>query len=123
MWFGNNGIINKAFASKETFSIASAKAEISLAWASCEIDYNLGKAGDYTVTREDYYTLERLNNYLKGKGTVNSINFKSNGASRIEYSSDNDKNIKNKIFKINENGIIELSYNSSNKPETSKLII
>ena len=109
MVVGNNGIMNKTTTAVETHRNASAEEEIALAWANCEVDYNVGKAGDYTAKREDYYTVENLNKYLVGKGTVSEINYVEDGESTVTYTSSTDVNITEQAFKVDENGKVKIA--------------
>ena len=111
--------MNRATTAVETHKNASVEEEIAMAWASCEVDYNVGKAGNYEATRADYYTVENLNKYLAGKGTVSSVIYNERGTSRVDYTSNSEKNITNKLFRVSTSGEVETS---PVPPSTSKLM-
>ena len=49
MVVGNNGIMNKTTTAVEEHRNATAEEEIALAWANCEVDYNVALSEDYTA--------------------------------------------------------------------------
>ena len=111
MVVGNNGIMNKTTTAVETHRNASAEEEIALAWASCEVDYNVALSGDYTAKdrKADYFTADNLNKYLVGKGTVDSVTYVEDGESTVTYSSISDANIIDKTFKVDKNGKVKIA--------------
>ena len=111
--------MNKTTTTVETHRNATAEEEIALAWASCEVDYNVALSGDYTAKdrKADYFTAENLNKYLIGKGTVDSVTYKADGISKLKYTSSTDVNITEQAFKVDKNGKVEISTGGS----TSKL--
>ena len=122
MVVGNNGIINKTTTAVEEHRNSSAEEEIALAWASCEVDYNVALSGDYTAKdrKADYFSAQNLNKYLVGKGTVDSVTYKEDGTSKLKYTSSTDANIIDKTFKVDKNGKVEISTGGSTSNLTAE---
>ena len=122
MIVGNNGIMNKTVVAVEENRNSSAEEEIALAWVSCETDYNIGIAENYTAKRADYYTIENLNKYLVGKGTVSEVKYRENGTSKVTYTSSTDANITDQIFKVDKSGNVSISDGSNLEGEEKTIL-
>lgn len=107
--FEDDGLINTSKDAVMTNYEAMAKEDIATAWAEVMVQYT-GSQGN-GVSKEEFFSEERLNNYLPSKGRV----LYSDGVEYTVYSSDTSK--MTYLFRINEAGIVE----TIKKVETSKL--
>jgi hypothetical protein len=67
---GDNGVITKAKIASEETKEADAKEKVSMAWASCEMEYQDAWSTNQSVKRSTYFTKEKMNEYLNSEGEI-----------------------------------------------------
>lgn len=101
MLMGENGIIAESKDANVGTNKAVATEEVSLAWQNVNMEYNQAHIEDRSITREQYFTIEKLNNHLTDKGTIEELNYNSTGTSTIVYKRNKDNSIYNLIVDSN----------------------
>jgi hypothetical protein len=97
---GNNGVLSKSQEAVTEYEEATVKEDVLMAWSSCEISYE--STQDKSAGKESFFTPEKLNESLAGKGTVSLVKYVSDGESAIVYKTD--KNNTEYIVKIDTHG-------------------
>lgn len=86
---GENGIVKQAIKAKNEMKKAQIKEEVMMAWQNCEIEYVERSVKNSSIKREDVYTEDNLNTYLKGSGVVSELKYQPNSTSTFLYSTKN----------------------------------
>jgi flagellar basal body-associated protein FliL len=70
MVLGDNGVITKALDASDKTKTESVYETVSMAWGSCEMEYEDAWSTDQSVKRSTYFTKEKMNEYLNSEGEI-----------------------------------------------------
>ena len=82
---GENGILKQAQNAVSSHKAGAAKEEVGFAWSSCQTEYMQEIASNQGVDKSSFFTAEKLNANLGGKGTVSNVTYSENGDSTLTY--------------------------------------
>lgn len=81
---GDDGIVNQTINASVKEKESQAVEQVSLALTSLKIDYTMAKKEDSTLQVENYYTAEKLNEYLKD-GEIQKLEYGPDGTATLVY--------------------------------------
>ncbi|MBO5398227.1 MAG: prepilin-type N-terminal cleavage/methylation domain-containing protein [Clostridia bacterium] len=84
---GEGGILGKAQNAVSASRAGSAKEEIGLAWSACETEYMEEWVTNQGIDKSTFFTAEKLNANLGGKGIVKDVDYKGTEGSTLTYAS------------------------------------
>ena len=82
---GKNGILEQAQNAVSSHKAGTAKEEVGFAWSSCQTEYMKESASNQTVDKSSFFTAEKLNANLGGKGTASNVTYSETGDSTLTY--------------------------------------
>ena len=82
---GENGILKQAQNAVSSQKAGAAKEEVGFAWSSCQTEYMQEIASNQGVDKSSFFTAEKLNANLGGKGTVSNVTYSETGDSTLTY--------------------------------------
>ena len=82
---GENGILKQAQNAVSSHKAGAAKEEVGFAWSSCQTEYMQEIASNQGVDKSSFFTAEKLNANLGGKGTVSNVTYSETGDSTLTY--------------------------------------
>ena len=83
--FGENGILKQAQNAVSSQKAGTAKEEVGFAWSSCQTEYMKESASNQGVDKSSFFTAEKLNANLGGKGTASNVTYSETGDSTLTY--------------------------------------
>ena len=84
---GEGGILGKAQNAVSASRAGTAKEEIGLAWSACETEYMEEWVTNQGIDKSTFFTKEKLNANLGGKGTVTTVTYNETEDSTLKYAS------------------------------------
>jgi Tfp pilus assembly major pilin PilA len=86
MVLGDNGVVTKALNASEKTKTESAYEAVSLAWGSCEMEYEDAWSTNQSVKRSTYFTKEKMNEYLNSEGEITEdFTYNEDGNTALTY--------------------------------------
>lgn len=82
---GKNGILEQAQNAVSSHKAGTAKEEVGFAWSSCQTEYMKESASNQGVDKSSFFTAEKLNANLGGKGTASNVIYSETGDSTLTY--------------------------------------
>lgn len=82
---GKNGILEQAQNAVSSHKAGTAKEEVGFAWSSCQTEYMKESASNQGVDKSSFFTAEKLNANLGGKGIASNVIYSENGDSTLTY--------------------------------------
>lgn len=82
---GENGILKQAQNAVSSHKAGAAKEEVGFAWSSCQTEYMQEIASNQGVDKSSFFTAEKLNANLGGKGIASNVIYIENGDSTLTY--------------------------------------
>ena len=82
---GKNGILEQAQNAVSSHKAGTAKEEVGFAWSSCQTEYMKEIASNQSVDKSSFFTAEKLNANLGGKGTASNVTYSETGDSTLTY--------------------------------------
>ena len=82
---GKNGILEQAQNAVSSHKAGTAKEEVGFAWSSCQTEYMQEIASNQGVDKSSFFTAEKLNANLGGKGTASNVIYSETGDSTLTY--------------------------------------
>ena len=82
---GKNGILEQAQNAVSSHKAGTAKEEVGFAWSSCQTEYMKESASNQGVDKSSFFTTEKLNANLGGKGTASNVIYSETGDSTLTY--------------------------------------
>ena len=82
---GKNGILEQAQNAVSSHKAGTAKEEVGFAWSSCQTEYMKESASNQAVDKSSFFTAEKLNANLGGKGTASNVTYSETGDSTLTY--------------------------------------
>lgn len=70
MVIGDNSVLTQAMNAREKHAESAAYEEVLLAFGSCQSDYLVERAAYAGKNKSDYFTKDKINEYLSGKGEI-----------------------------------------------------